>query len=129
MCIDGRFSSHTYFVLPTELNKLDKKRLKKSNDSKYSMKTRILKSPSRCPRPEDAPDWTHKSDLQTTTTVGTNEIAPVVELNATAHVDPSNPSNTPHRNPTGGTVARQIFSEEGSSSSSESSSFSESDSD
>lgn len=118
-------------TLLTELDKLvkkaDKKRLKRG-DSKFTLKTRIPKSPSHCPKPADAPDWTCKPEFQTTitnSTVNISQTAPLVESTETAC---AGPSSTPQRNPTGGAVARQIFNETGSSSSSESSSYHDSDS-
>ena len=117
-------------MLLTELDKLvskaDKKRLKKGTDSKFLMKTRNMKSPSRFPKPDDAPKWTYRSiSTDITETAAVDETAAVV---ATTPVVATTGVSTPRRDPTGGTVVRQILSEHGFSSSSESSS-SDSDSD
>jgi len=108
-----------------------------------------VKSPSQCPIPDDAPDWTYKPDFQTATTtvhvsqtdhestvhVSQTDHESTVHVSQTDHgLSTTQSSGTPQRNPTGGSVARQIFSdtadhESSTSSSSESSSSSDSDSD
>ena len=97
-----------------------------------------MKSPSQCPIPDDAPDWTYKPDFQTATTtvhVSQTDHESTVHVSQTDHgLSTTQSSGTPQRNPIGGSVARQIFSdtadhESSTSSSSESSSSSDSDSD
>lgn len=59
------------------------------------MKNRIVKSPSQCPIPDDAPDWTYKSDSQTAT--ATVHVSQTLD-----HELSTRSSGTPQRNPTGG---------------------------
>jgi len=101
-------------ILPIELNKLvrkaDKKRNKRDNSKFSQLKTRVEKSPSRFLKPESAPEWTYKSESLISSTDSTVDTA----TTPTASTVITGPASTPQRNPTGGAVARHIFSDTGS---------------